>query len=264
MIQKKKTLKEFRIICFLNVSFLFRYTMSYLIRTGNSRNNISWGGGTSTKAKYLRRTGTGRNNISWIDINSNSTVNVLERTASGRNNIRWYNTTFSFINYLYGPGDVYADFPDNGPSYRHTIIQLTTGQYLYDAESSYTDWWNKDLRAYSYDHNYYMTCRSYRDDVLLRISEGKDVSGTNSNYPNNLDSWAPSTKGIIVSFPSENVYFAMNVNYNNKRTFSVVSVAYSTSSTFNITKTKLGGTIRTFGYTHGVRCIVCYYTYNVA
>ena len=73
--------------------------MSYLIRTGNSRNNISWGGGTSTKAKYLRRTGTGRTSISWIDINSNSTVNVLERTSSGRNNIRWYNTTFSFASW---------------------------------------------------------------------------------------------------------------------------------------------------------------------
>ena len=73
--------------------------MSYLIRTGNSRNNISGGGGTSTKAKYLRRTGTGRTSISWIDINSNSTVNVLERTSTGRNNIRWYNTSFSFASW---------------------------------------------------------------------------------------------------------------------------------------------------------------------
>ena len=71
--------------------------MSYLIRTGNSRNNIKWGGGKSTKAKYLRRTGTSRNSISWIDINSNGTYNVLERTSTGRNNIRWYNTQFSFI-----------------------------------------------------------------------------------------------------------------------------------------------------------------------
>ena len=71
--------------------------MSYLIRTGTGRNNISYGGGKSTKAKYLRRTGTGRTNISWIDINSNGTYNVLERTNTGRNNIRWYNTTFSFV-----------------------------------------------------------------------------------------------------------------------------------------------------------------------
>ena len=67
--------------------------MSYLIRTGTGRNNISYGGGKSTKAKYLRRTGSGRTNISWIDINSNGTYNVLERTGNSRNNIRWYNIT---------------------------------------------------------------------------------------------------------------------------------------------------------------------------
>ena len=73
--------------------------MSYLIRTGNGRNNISYGGGTNTKAKYLQRTGTGRNNISWIDINSNVTKKVLERTSTGRNNIRWYNTTLLCYQY---------------------------------------------------------------------------------------------------------------------------------------------------------------------
>ena len=52
--------------------------MSYLIRTGTGRNNISYGGGKSTKSKYLRRTGTGRTNISWIDINSNGTY-ILDR-----------------------------------------------------------------------------------------------------------------------------------------------------------------------------------------
>ena len=85
----------------------------YIIRTGNSRNNISWGGGTSTKAKYLRRTGTGRTNISWIDISSNSTVNVLERTANGRNNIRWHNTNFIFAINISKTGI------KNGTSFRH-------------------------------------------------------------------------------------------------------------------------------------------------
>ena len=70
--------------------------MSYLIRTGNGRTNIKWGGGKSTKAKYLQRTGTGRTNISWIDISTNTTKKVLERTSTGRNNIRWYDTQFSF------------------------------------------------------------------------------------------------------------------------------------------------------------------------
>lgn len=71
--------------------------MSYLIRTSTGRNNIAWGGGTTTKAKYLQRTSTGRNNISWIDISTNGTRNILERTStSGRNNIRWSNVNFSF------------------------------------------------------------------------------------------------------------------------------------------------------------------------
>ena len=71
--------------------------MSYLIRTGNGRTNISWGGGTTTAAKYLQRTATGRNNIQWIDISTSGTRNILERTStSGRNNIRWSNVNFSF------------------------------------------------------------------------------------------------------------------------------------------------------------------------
>ena len=70
--------------------------MSLLRRTGTGRNNIAWGGSTSTAANYLRRTGTGRNNISYINISSNGTWNILNRTSTGRNNIAWQNTTFSF------------------------------------------------------------------------------------------------------------------------------------------------------------------------
>ena len=103
--------------------------MSYLIRTGNSRNNISWGGGTSTKAKYLRRTGTDRTSISWIDISSNSTVNVLERTASGRNNIRWYNTNFSFASW-----STVKDLLNTGSS--HIQYLITDGGYEFDRLSN--------------------------------------------------------------------------------------------------------------------------------
>ena len=85
-VRQKKTCNEFRVYILLIIHYKY---MSYLIRTGNSRTSIKYGGGKSTKAKYLRRTGTGRTNISWIDINSNGTYNVLERTSTGRNNIRW-------------------------------------------------------------------------------------------------------------------------------------------------------------------------------
>lgn len=70
--------------------------MSYLIRTGNNRNDVSFGGGTTTSAKYLQRTGNNRNDISFINISSNSTKKVLERFGTGRNDVRWSNTTFTF------------------------------------------------------------------------------------------------------------------------------------------------------------------------
>ena len=132
--------------------------MSYLIRTGNSRNNIKWGGSKSTKAKYLRRTGTGRTNISWIDINSNGTYNVLERTGNSRNNIRWYNTQFSFIstrtvselicNYS-GTAIVYFQIrmPNNNGYYYYGSTwspKITTnsnysGMIVYPSDNSYSE-----------------------------------------------------------------------------------------------------------------------------
>ena len=70
--------------------------MSLLYRNGTGRNNIAWGGGTTTSGNYLRRTGTSRNSISFIQISSNGTWNILNRINSGRNNIAWQNTTFNF------------------------------------------------------------------------------------------------------------------------------------------------------------------------
>ena len=86
---KKKTLKEFRIICFNNISLY--YIMSYLQRTGNSRNNISWTNTSSNSIKYLHRTGTGRTNIKWSTISTSA--NILQRNGTGRNNILWANLT---------------------------------------------------------------------------------------------------------------------------------------------------------------------------
>ena len=36
--------------------------MSWLMRTGTGRNNISWGGSSTTSGNYLKRTGNARNN----------------------------------------------------------------------------------------------------------------------------------------------------------------------------------------------------------
>ena len=65
--------------------------MSYLIRTGNGRNNISWSTTANTITRYLRRTSTGRNNITWTTIPQGSTYNILQRNGTGRNNILWSN-----------------------------------------------------------------------------------------------------------------------------------------------------------------------------
>ena len=70
--------------------------MSLLYRNGTGRNNIVWGGGTTTSLNYLRRTGTSRNSIQWYTISTSGTYNILNRISSGRNNIQWKNTTFSF------------------------------------------------------------------------------------------------------------------------------------------------------------------------
>ena len=70
--------------------------MSWLMRTGTGRNNISFGGNGSIKGKYFKRTANGRNNVQWINISSNGTHKLLERNGTGRNNVRWNNLTFSF------------------------------------------------------------------------------------------------------------------------------------------------------------------------
>lgn len=82
----------------------------FLYRTGTGRNNISWGGNTSTVGNYLRRTGTGRNNIQFYVIpQSNATYNILNRTGTGRNNITWQN-------YIFIKCPVWAKVPIRGAS----------------------------------------------------------------------------------------------------------------------------------------------------
>ena len=70
--------------------------MSYLMRNGNGRNNIVFGGSSNTNGNYLRRTNNGRNDISFLNISSNGTYNLLERYNTTRNGIRWNNIVFSF------------------------------------------------------------------------------------------------------------------------------------------------------------------------
>lgn len=74
--------------------------MSLLYRTGSGRNNIAWGGGSTSAATYLRRSGSGRNDCSYIWIGSNGTWNLLNRWGGGRNDINWGNVSFNFASGL--------------------------------------------------------------------------------------------------------------------------------------------------------------------
>ena len=65
--------------------------MSYLQRTGNSRNNISWTNTSNNSIKYLHRTGNNRTNIKWSTISTSA--NILQRTGTSRNNIKWSTLT---------------------------------------------------------------------------------------------------------------------------------------------------------------------------
>ena len=73
--------------------------MSYLYRTGNSRNNIAFTNTANSSTKYLRRTSTSRNSIVWTTIPQGSTYNILQRNGTGRNNIAWTNLKIA------GPND---------------------------------------------------------------------------------------------------------------------------------------------------------------
>ena len=73
--------------------------MSYLYRTGNSRNNIAFTNTANSSTKYLRRTASSRTSIVWTTIPQGSTYNILQRNGTGRNNILWANLTIA------SPGD---------------------------------------------------------------------------------------------------------------------------------------------------------------
>ena len=178
--------------------------MSLLYRNGTGRNNIAWGGSTSTAATYLRRTSTGRNDISYISISSNGTYNILNRTSTGRNNISWINTTFSltqteincrnFISYL------------NNRSYVSSIGFTATGSSssVYYKDLTFTDSGNGYFtksntfsnRLYGH-HASSITIRcvsdnksvvvNYLNSILNRVLFTKmNLDGTDSIYATNV------------------------------------------------------------------------------
>lgn len=131
--------------------------MSWLMRTGTGRNNISFGGNGSTKGKYFKRTANGRNNVQWIDISSNGTHKLLERNGTGRNNIRWNNLTFSFYapinSYLVADNDRLGNnIPNDERVYDYNIllrympeIEYWGMGYFLNVDSYFVNGWNVSL-----------------------------------------------------------------------------------------------------------------------
>ena len=77
--------------------------MSYLVRSGNNRNDIYFLNSNNTAASYLHRTSwTGRNSMQWLTINSSNTspdAVLLQRNGTGRNDLIWDNHNISFFSF---------------------------------------------------------------------------------------------------------------------------------------------------------------------
>lgn len=72
--------------------------MSYLMRIGEGRNDIEFGGSNSTKGNYLTRNGNGRTDINFENISTGGiSYNLLYRYNTKLNDISWYPVLFSFF-----------------------------------------------------------------------------------------------------------------------------------------------------------------------
>lgn len=171
--------------------------MSWLIRTGTGRNNISWGGGSTTSGNYLKRTGTGRNNIAYTQISTSGTHNLLERTSTGRNNIRWNNLTFNFFSLskytlysLYMSGSAYnikfVPARGNDIYYLRVTSYLSNG-YNIALNREATSGGSSELQFWIYfadnatGTNYFNDLKSHYTKVTLTNSDGNHVFTL--NYP---------------------------------------------------------------------------------
>lgn len=128
--------------------------MSYLIRTGTGRNNISWSTTANSSTKYLRRLGSGRNNVAWTTIPSGNTYNILQRNGTGRNNVLWSNLSIkseaekkvdqllSLLNmvqgYFYAYGQSRGTYSYNSSTHVLTVGNYTAGNYRTEWGYRYT------------------------------------------------------------------------------------------------------------------------------
>ena len=194
--------------------------MSYLQRTGNSRNNISWTNTSNNTIKYLHRTGNNRTNIKWSTISTSA--NILQRTGTSRNNIKWstltvmteegvlgqnlYNDILSYNGHIGYPFDDYDTYGSEG-----TITNYSTYFQITPKKASYPD-------------------NSYNIRLLPSNIYPKNSGESNLDYIDRLNS-------IISNFKTK---------YNGKNIFAKIEAAESRGSTTMVTKTNCTCSVTTF------------------
>lgn len=117
--------------------------MSYLQRTGNNRNDISYTTTVSNSIKYLNRTANGRNDVKFATVPN--AAKILERTGNGRNNVQWSNVTV-----IPAEGQLFIDMvneilmPENGSLH----VYLGDTRELNESSSGVTRYvWDEDYIA---------------------------------------------------------------------------------------------------------------------
>ena len=164
--------------------------MSYLIRTGTGRTNISWSTVTNTSTRYLRRTSTGRNNIVWTTIPSGSTYNILNRTGTGRNNIAWGNLKI-------GP-DLSATALQNN---MHLTTITMTDSAGYEFDTWCTGYTRYDASTGRVTHTGYNASSFYTcSDKKISINNVTSSYLMNGIPPNNSDIWKQHLSGYLCVF----------------------------------------------------------------
>ena len=185
--------------------------MSYLQRTGNGRNNISWTNTSNNTIKYLHRTGTSRNSIKWSTISTSA--NILQRTGTSRNNIKWSTLTVMTEEGILGQ-NLYNDIlPYNG----HIGYPFASYK-TYGSEGT--------IKNYSTYFQITPVKASYPDtDISLKLRPSniypKNSGESNLDYIDRLNS-------IIRGFKTK---------YNGKNIFTKIEAVESRGSSTTVTKT---------------------------
>ena len=189
--------------------------MSYLYRTGNSRNNIAFTNTANSSTKYLRRTSTGRNNIVWTTIPQGSTYNILQRNGTGRNNILWSNLKIAGSNDPIAQSNISGTFTLRRSNEKGFSVQAYTNRHTFNSKSSTVVTYGTTL-----NNMYYFINTATVNPPAYKINFPQVTS-----YPANFESLC----NRIYLYEDDNNYFIfltpnISINYNSGYKFYSISV----------------------------------------